>query len=565
MGKEEHHGNKPLAYYCENCKVCISEKCGQTRHANHIKVDIHKAAEEHKASIEKIIKEMKKGIADRERHLEKVKELRRKSREKIVTARNRALTSIEELKRVLKEHERAIRTELEGIEDTEQRGYIAQLNHLQPPITQLKTHVEYCETILRENKSVEILRAQQNVIEGCKGLLGGEEMNIHKPLCVRYEINEEGVDKVRGAVLGRVVKTRFTDPLLSVAEGEGLHEAEVGRESSFTIMTNDSDGKRCYDEDDKIAVKIEPCSGGVLDSKIEQSNAGEYRVLYTPDSAGQHDVMIEVNGQLLTGSPWPVQVSPHLYQPTFSFGLQGTGLGQFYGPSDIAINDKTGDIAVADCNNNRVQIFNSGGIYMKQIGANELIKPTSVAFTRSDDLLVVASDKIFCFDGSGQFVKNITNEHLNKPFRLTISRDGRMIVCDVEDQKIKVLSSNGAQLLQTISAPDCCHPPWFAVCDRDVFVVSYYWANCFRVFSKEGEVLCTISVRGPAGLVIDNYGNLVICETVDRYNGRLQVKKLDGHFVSTIERPQFPWSVAMSTNGQLFVTDVEKHCVHVFR
>ena len=569
MCREEHHGNEPLAHYCENCKVSICEKCGQTRHTNHTKVDIHKAAEEHKVNIEEIVKEMKKGIADRERHIEKTAELRKKSREKIVTARNMALTSIEELIRVLKEHERAIKTELDGIEDGEERGYAAQLEHLQLPVTKLKTYVKYCETILRENKSVEILRAQQNLIERGKGLLGAEKVDTYEPLRVRYEINEESVKEVRGAVLGRVVKTSFTDPLLSVAEGEGLHEAEVGRESSFTIVTKGFDGKRCYDEDDKIAVKIEASSGGVLDSKIEHCNDGEYRVLYTPDCAGQHDVMIEVNGQPLTGSVWPVQVSPHEYKPNFSFGLPGTGLGQFYGPSDIAVNDKTGDIAVADCNNNRVQLFNSKGQYMKQIGANELIKPTSVAFTTTGDLLVVASDKIFCFDESGQFVKNITNEHLNEPFRLTISRDGRMIVCDVDDQKVKVLSSNGAQLLQTISAPDCEESPWFAVCHQDVFVVSYYWANCLKVFSKKGEVLYTIGICGPAGLIIDNYGNLVICETVDNDNGKLQVKTLDGHFVSTIERkltgPQYPWSVAKSNSGQLFVTDVEKHCVHVFQ
>ena len=63
----------------------------------------------------------------------------------------------------------------------------------------------------------------------------------------------------------------------------------------------------------------------------------------------------------------------------------------------IAINDPTGNIAVADYGNNRVQLFGSEGKYLKAISAKELIEPSSVAFTRSSDLIVIASYKIFLF------------------------------------------------------------------------------------------------------------------------------------------------------------------------
>ena len=54
--------------FTEQCKVCICEKCRQTRHNDHTVMDIHQAAEQHKVDIEKIVQEMKIEIADHEEH-----------------------------------------------------------------------------------------------------------------------------------------------------------------------------------------------------------------------------------------------------------------------------------------------------------------------------------------------------------------------------------------------------------------------------------------------------------------------------------------------------------------
>ena len=47
---------------------------------------------------------------------------------------------------------------------------------------------------------------------------------------------------------------------------------------------------------------------------------GEYSAAYTPDCVGKHEVLIEVNGEPLSGSPWCVEVLPHHYRRLFSFG-----------------------------------------------------------------------------------------------------------------------------------------------------------------------------------------------------------------------------------------------------
>ena len=78
MCRENFHENGSLASFCKQCKVCICDKCKQTRHSHHTTVDIQQAAEQHKVDIEEVVKEMKRGIADYEELVERKRESFRK-------------------------------------------------------------------------------------------------------------------------------------------------------------------------------------------------------------------------------------------------------------------------------------------------------------------------------------------------------------------------------------------------------------------------------------------------------------------------------------------------------
>ena len=574
--REKHHESELLNLFCEQCKVCICDKCGQTRHSHHTKVDIDQAAKECKVNIEEIAEEMKKEVADFQSQVERSKEETRKSREEIAAARNKALSSLEELMRVLKEYETTTVSKLDVTEQTELRDNATQLEHFQTSIDQLQKSVEYCEDLLERNKSIEILQVYQTLVEWCRGLLNVEKPNMSTPLHVtlhaRYEINEELVKTLRFTVPGRLVVSN-TDHFQSVAEGKGLKEAEVGNEAEFLITTKDSNQKQCYDKDDQIVVKVVTPSGEKLNNQVTHRKDGEYRVTYTADYVDTHDVVIEANGQPLTGSPWSLHVSPHHYRPLFSFGSRGERQGQFEDPCDIAIAENTGNSAVADCGNDRVQLFKSKGKHFSTVSHEEIIGPTSVAFTRSSNPIVIASKNIFRFDERRQLVTKITNKHLKEPFRLTIARGGPMVVWDWGDDTVKVLSPDGTQLILTISGPDHARP-FSAVSHQDIFVVSYYLVHNVKVFSNDGVFLYNIGTPGfgdgqlycPVSLAVDSFSNLVVC---DPGNSRIQIFTLDGIFVSKIQGHHtglaWPYFVSVSPTGQLCITDPPKHCVHVLQ
>ena len=208
--------------------------------------------------------------------------------------------------------------------------------------------------------------------------------------------------------------------------------------ANFIIVTRDSGGKQCYHEDDQVKVNIITPANDQLETEIKDTKDGKFSVTYTSQCVGQHRVEIQVNGQPLTGSPWLVQViTSHQYQFAFQFGSEGKEQGQFKGPCGIAVNDKTRTLAVADYNNERVQMFGFDGNFLREIALEA--GTSSVAFTESGDLLSYAirgDNKLSLHSEGGQFIRYISDEHVQVPWYISVGSDGRIIACDIDDKTI---------------------------------------------------------------------------------------------------------------------------------
>ena len=578
MCGEQHHGHEQLEHYCKECQVCICNKCALITHRHHTIVKTQHAAGEKKIQMMEFLQKVNTKIDDFEKQMSNGTELLNRAREEIATARNNARTTAEQVIRAAKEREMAIMAELDVLDCEQQRSHAIQQECCRSSVTELKSNVEYFEAVLRRNNSLEILQKQQpTVVKRCENLLNAEKMNIYRPWHVSHMANEQAIQTVLPTLLGQVVVSS-TDSSQSVAEGKALEGAEVGRETDFAIVTKDFEGEICYYKNDQVAVTVKTPLGEDLERAIENKQDGRYIVHFTPNCPGQYHVIIAVNGQPLTNSPRIVQVSPHRYKHVFKFGSNGKGQRQFDDPFDIAVCDKTGNIAVADCQNNRVQLFSSDGNFLsvfghKEHGSERLNEPFSVAFTRSGEIVVVHSGTISVFTECCQFITHITNDQLKFPWAVSIACDGNMIVCDNGDKAVKVISPDSTEMLQSFSTPDCDESPWFAVYHQDMFFVSYDGLHCVKVFSREGTFLYDIGsegprarrLKGPFGFAVDRFNNLIIC---DYDNKSLQVFTLDGEFVNKVEQQStedvLPWSVAISKNGHLFVTDPADNCVHVF-
>ena len=564
MCSEQYHQDQPLEYYCKDCNVCTCIKCSVVSHNHHTMVDMQKAADEQKMQIDEALKKVKAEVVILENEMKNQTELMNKNKTQISAAREKMNETVDDCIRLLTEHKASMNAKFDEINQAHQKAHATHLENFQLAVAQLKSSLEQGENILERNINAEILQTKPVIIGRCEDLLNAKKPEIYKPPRVHYAV-EQKLD-----ILDRVVVSH-TDPSSTFVKRFCQEKVEEQNKRCFFIITRDSEERLCYNEDDCIKCDIRTSTGDsfeTADLKIEDNKDGCYIVEYTPPHTGLYEVKIEVNGQPLDGSPWSVQVIPHQYQLKFSFGSNGSGPGQFNGPYDIAVDKKTGTVAVSDYGNKRIQLFDITGRYLREIGLRA--NCSSLDFTKSGHIIAVTPGdvhKISLFSEEGQFVKHIDSEHLKFPFHISTDDDDDITVCDQESNEVMVISSDGTELVTRIAASEHDQSMMYAIYheETDCFFVSDSKTDCVKVFDGQGNFLYDIG-RGrlsyPVGLAIDKFNNLIVCDTG---NQRLKVFTTEGDFLSETEQCfHAPYFVAVSKDGNVLVTDYEKNCVYRF-
>ena len=152
--------------------------------------------------------------------------------------------------------------------------------------------------------------------------------------------------------------------------------------------------------------------------------------------------------------------------PTYSFGFGSFGYtsgGQFWGAMGIDI-DSNGYIYVADKNNYRVQVFDSSGNYVGQIGLTRNNGSSTYQFDKVNDVHIDANDKIYVADSGNARVQiygswasgwnhiatlgqnqsfGSGNNQFNQPFGIgTDNTTGKIYVADYYNHRVQVFDSS---------------------------------------------------------------------------------------------------------------------------
>ena len=167
----------------------------------------------------------------------------------------------------------------------------------------------------------------------------------------------------------------------------------------------------------------------------------------------------------------------------FSFvkqiGRQGSNNGEFEYPQQLTT-DPNGQVFVADCDNNRICVFNT-------------------------DL---------------NHLRNIAHQAISKPSDVKLSHERVCVLCPHSNPCMLVLSLEGDMLHSLISkglGMDVLRPLFFCLDANNNFVISDEETHSIRVFSPAGNLLHTIGREGhqqgmfnfPQGIAIDTNGRLV--------------------------------------------------------
>ena len=135
-----------------------------------------------------------------------------------------------------------------------------------------------------------------------------------------------------------------------------------------------------------------------------------------------------------------------------SVGQKGSGEGEFDYPLGVTV---VGDeVIVCDCNNNRLQVFTSDLLFIRQFGSlgsdtGQFAAPCDVTHDGDGNLYVsdMRNDCIQIFNVQGKFLRTLmTPGHITEPFGITYSRNLVFITQWIENGKVCVYHKNGSEV-----------------------------------------------------------------------------------------------------------------------
>ena len=198
-----------------------------------------------------------------------------------------------------------------------------------------------------------------------------------------------------------------------------------------------------------------------------------------------------------------------------AFGGTGSGPGQFDGQSALAFEPNTGNFYAGDVVNNRINIFDPQGNYLKSIA-------------------------------QGQFSSPIEGRVFSGPSGITFDNNGNGFVGDYSGDRILKFNSDG-EIVDSIgsngTAPGQFQgPSGVQITPEGNLVVTDQFNNRIQVVDQQGNSLQTFGTQGtgdgefnqPIDAEVDKKGNIYVTDSI---NSRVQIFDKNGNFLSTFGEP----------------------------
>ena len=342
----------------------------------------------------------------------------------------------------------------------------------------------------------------------------------------------------------------------SQTTGDGLKGASTGEQKTvvFHAMTRQNKEYK-----GKLNLKAElehiKSKDRVKCEVVKQQN-GQHKINYQPEKRGKHELHLDVDGNPVRGSPFPIAVTPSaqsLNKPVRvvqgfdnprgtainskeqmivvegggayvsvltpegekirTFGTKGSGNGQLSSAFGVTV-DKDDNIYVADHCNHRIQKFNSEGEFVAAVGgcgSNQLQfnYPLGIVYNHRDNNLYVADNgnhRIQVLTIDLKFVRSFGtqgsgNGQLQNPYNLAFDDANRLYVTEYCNHRVQVLTTEG-QFLRTFSqkanGQNLQHPWAIAIDSSNTVYVSENGSHCVSVFTSHGDYITMFGGYGPA-------------------------------------------------------------------
>ena len=590
---KERHQKEELKYYCKECETALCQTCVTLNHGGHDLRLIEEEAESKTLEIKSILQMQREGLDAKLNVIAQLDEDCAKLIQQSEIARKDVQRFADGLIKTIQEKMKNIITAVEDQTKKSLESLKAKRSAIQQQINATESSLGEADKLLKRSTSAEVVELKKSLQTVFQGLNQTEPI-VYDPSSLQTLVfveNQKTIDTVNGEELGFLCLEEGyrKKPSEFLAEGEGLTEGTVGRKAQFHLITRNGERKQWYNEHDRVKVEIEDeqereC---VTQVKIDDNKNGIYKITYFPIVQRTFKLLVKVNGEHISCSPFTVILKPFQVKPVLSFGKEGSGDGMFNYPYGVAVSDGD-EIVVTDCSNHRVQVFDSNGTFLRSFGhkgenAGELDNPTGIAIDKDRTIFISdwGNDKVQIFSWEGRHLSSFGGKgwldgQLSGPRGLSLDSTGNIVVADSCNKQIKVFTPDGRFVMKIGEQGSFSFPVHCVQCG-EYFIVSDSHEHCIKVFDREGHFQYKFGKKGqgdgefifPGFLSVTQSKHLLVC---DGSNSRIQVFELDGKFVgkfgtngSKLGEFNYPLSVAVLSNDQIVVCDKTNHRIQIFQ
>ncbi|KPL09296.1 MAG: hypothetical protein AMS26_23020, partial [Bacteroides sp. SM23_62] len=271
----------------------------------------------------------------------------------------------------------------------------------------------------------------------------------------------------------------------------------------------------------------------------EGSDDGQFDFFLQDNRLAQGGIATDINGDVYVADTGNNRIQKFDSDGVFimKWGTEGSGEGQFNNPEWIAI-DTNGNVYVADTGNNRIQKFDLNGGFITQWGTEG--------------------------SGEGQF---------DTPLGIDVDTNGNVYVADQRNHRIQVFDADGNYIaehearipLSTTSGSILAMPEDVAIQEPDKVYINA--GSRMIQLDKSGTFIQNWDatskneddVQWPEGIAIDGNGNIIVADRLAR-----SIKQLNSDGILITEWAKYgegngvgePIGIAINSTGEILVTDM---------
>ena len=266
------------------------------------------------------------------------------------------------------------------------------------------------------------------------------------------------------------------------------------------------------------------------------------------------------------------------------FGTGGTGDGEFWWPSSIAI-DSQDRVYVADEGLQRITIFSKDGEYLgkwgqKGSGEGQLEYPSSIAFDCDDNLWMTDSGNhgVQKFTSEGEFIsawgqRGSGPGQFEGPWGLALGDTGDVYISDWGNDRVQRYDTAGTMIEEFGGLPDdAIHRPAGLAVDSEGNIYVADWGNeRVKILGPDGSLLASLRGESVDSKWAADYFNANLEEGRLRIEADLEPEldppaRRDREISAGVESYFWgPTAVKLDGQGNIYVADCLRHRIQVYR